>query len=108
MSRFENNRTSGSSLLHLKPARRADAPTIAWFQAGEAKLGPGRAQIITELLGNSQKIFVQDAADGVDAKIVGSSLAAACAVEASHGLATAGLERLAENILTAGFGTFFG
>lgn len=108
MGRFENDRASGSSLLHLEPARCADTPAIARFQSGEAKLGHGRAEIIAELFGDTEEVFVHDAADGVDPKVIRSCLAAAGAVEAGHGLATAGLKRLAEDIFASGFGTFLG
>ena len=68
---FENDRTASSSLLHLKPARRADAPAIAGLESGEAKLWHGRAEVVSELLGNAQKILVHDAADRMNPKVVG-------------------------------------
>ena len=103
VGRLKHDRATCPGLLDLKPSRSADAPAIAGFEARKAKLWHGRAEVVAEELGDAEELFVDDAADGVDAEVVRTGLAAAGAVEACHGLAAADLERLAKNISSASF-----
>ncbi len=103
---FEDDGASGSSLLDLEPAGCADAPAVAGLETSEAVLRHGCAEIVAESFGGGEEWGVDDAADGVDAEVVGAGLAAAGAVEASHGLAAAGVERLAEDVFAAGLDWF--
>ncbi len=100
---FEDDGAGGSGLLDLQPAGGADAPAVSGFEAGEAVLGHGGGEIVAEGLGGGEERGVDDAADGVDAVVVGAGLAAAGAVEAGHGLAAAGVEGLAEDVFAADF-----
>ena len=103
---FEDDGAGGSGLLDLKPAGGADAPTVAGFEPGKAVLRHGCAEVVTEGLGGGEERGVDDAADGVDAEVVGAGFAAAGAVKAGHGFATAGIERLAEDVFSAGLDWF--
>ena len=105
---FEDDRAGGSSLLNLQPAGGTDAPAVAGFEAGETELGHGGAEIVAEGFGGFKEWSVYDAADSVDAVVVGTGLAATGAVEAGHRLAAADVERLTENVLAAVFDGFDG
>ena len=91
VGRFEDDGAGGSSLLDLEPASSADTPAVAGLEAREAVLGHGRAEVVAKGLGGGKEGGVDEAADGVDAEVVGSGLAAAGAVEAGHGFAAAGV-----------------
>jgi hypothetical protein len=105
---FENDGAGGSRLLDLEPAGGADTPAISGFEAGEAELWHGCAEVIAESLGGFKKRRVDDAADSVDAVVVGAGLATASAVEAGHRLAAADVQGLAEDVFTAVFDGFDG
>ena len=105
---FENDRAGSSGFLDLEPSGSTDAPAIAGFEAGEAELRHGSAEVVAEGLGGRKEWSVDDAADGVYTMIVGAGLAAASAVEAGHGLAAADVEGLAENVFAAIFDGFYG
>ena len=98
MRSFQNHRARSSSALHLQPAGRAYTPTIARLQAGESKLRHGRGKIVAQARGHSKKLLRHNAANSVQAKIVRSGVAATITIKASHGLATAGFQRLPEDI----------
>jgi hypothetical protein len=98
---FKDDGAGGSGLLDLQPAAGTDAPVIAGFKAGKTKLRHRGAEIVAESLGGLEERSIDDAADCVDAVVVGAGLAAAGAVEAGHRLATADIKRLAEDILAA-------
>ena len=108
VSGFEDDGTSGSCLLDLEPASRTDAPAIAGLEAGETELRHGGAEIVAESLRGLEEGCVDETTDGVDAEVIGASLAAAGAVEPGHRLATTDIERLAENVFTAVFDWFYG
>jgi hypothetical protein len=103
---FEDDGARGSGLLDLEPAGGTYAPTVAGLESCEAVLRHGRAEVVAEGLGGGEEGRIDEAANGVDAEVVGAGLAAAGPVEAGHGFAAAGVERLAENIFSAGFDGF--
>ena len=70
--------------------------------------GMGVERSLPRALEACEEGSVDDAADGVDAEVVGAGLAAAGAVEAGHRLTAADVERLAENVLAAVFDGFDG
>jgi hypothetical protein len=105
---FEDDGTGGSGLLNLEPAGGADAPAVAGFEAVEAELRHRGGEVVAESLGGFEERSVYDAADGVDAEVVGAGLAAAGAKEAGHGLAAADVEGLAEDVFSAGLDGFGG
>jgi hypothetical protein len=105
---FEDDGAGGSYLLDLQPAGSTDAPAVAGFEAGKAELRHGSAEVVAQGLGGGEKGGVDNAADGVDAVVVGAGLAAAGAVEAGHGFATADVERLAEDVFAAVLDGFYG
>ena len=101
---FEDDGTCGAGLLDLQPARGADAPTVPRLEAGEAILRHGGGEVVAEGLRRGEKRLVDDAANGMHAKVFGAGLAASGAVESGHGGAATGGEGLAEDVLAAGFG----
>jgi hypothetical protein len=105
---FEDDGAGCSGLLDLQPTGGADAPAVSWFEAGEAVLGHGGGEIVAESFAGGEKGRVDDAADGVDTVVFGTSLAATGPVEAGHGGAAAGVEGLAEDVFTAGVVGFGG
>jgi hypothetical protein len=108
MGSFKDNGACCTRLLHLQPARGADAPPIARFQPCEAMMWHGCTEVITKSLGRGKKRRIDNTTDGVNTVVVGASLAAARAIKAGHGLATADVERLAKNIFTSVFDGFNG
>jgi hypothetical protein len=99
VSGFEDDRAGGTSLLDLEPTGGTDAPAVAGFEAGKAKLRHGCAEIVADRLGGFEEGSIDDAADGVDAEVFGAGLAAAGAVEAGHRLTATDIKRLAEDVL---------
>lgn len=108
VSGFEDDGAGGSSLLDLKPAGGTDAPAVTGFETGKTELRHRSAEIVAERLGGFEKGSVDDAADGMDAEVVGASFTAAGAVETGHRLAAADVQRLAEDVLAAVFNGFDG
>ena len=103
VSGFEDDRAGCTRLLDLEPAGGTDAPAVAGFETGKAKLRHGSAEVVAEGFRGFKEWLVYDAADGVNSVIVGAGFAAAGAVEAGHGIAAACGERLAEYVLAAGW-----
>ena len=101
---FEDDGAAGSRLLDLQPARGADTPTVAGFEASEAVLGHGGGEVIAQRLRRGEEGLVDDTADGMDSEVIRAGLAAACAIEAGHWGTAAGGEGLAEDILAARLG----
>lgn len=100
---FEDDGAGGSGLLDLQPAGGADAPSVAGLEAGKAVLRHRSDEIVAEALGGGEEVGRDDAADGVDTQVLLAGLAASGSVEAGHGVAAAGGEGLAEDILCGGF-----
>ena len=100
---FKDDGAGSSGLLDLEPASGADTPAIAGLETGEAILRHGGDEIVAEALGGGEEVGRDDAADGVDAEVLFAGLAATGSVEAGHGLAAAGGEGLAEDVLCGGF-----
>ena len=106
---FEDDGAGGSGLLDLEPAGGADTPAVAGSEAGESVLRHGCAEIVAKGLGDAEELFIDDAADGVDTEVVGACVATVVAVEAGRRilrLAAADVQRLAEDVATAGFDGF--
>jgi hypothetical protein len=102
---FEDNRAGCSGLLDLEPTGGTDAPSVAGLESGESVLRHRGGEIVAEGFGGGEEWSVDDAADGVDAEVVGAGVATAVAVEAGHGLASTGGQGLAKDV--AG-GVFYG
>ena len=99
MGGFEDDGACGARLLNLKPTGGADTPAVSGFEASEAELRHGGAEVVAKGFRGFEEWFVYDAADGVDSVIIGAGLAAAGTVEAGHGLAAADIQRLAKDVL---------
>jgi len=91
---FKEDRAGSSGSLYLEPSCGADTPAIAGPESGKAELRPGGAEIVALLTGDTEKVFTDNTADGVDTEVVWPCFAAACAVETGHRLAAADLKRL--------------
>ena len=98
MGSFKDDRAASARLLDLQPARGADAPAVAGLEAGEAVLRQGSGEVVAEGFRGVEERPVDDAADGVDAKVFRAGVAAASTVEAGHGIAAAGAQRLAKDV----------
>jgi hypothetical protein len=108
---FEEDGAGCSGLLDCEPAGGADAPAVSGFEAGESVLRHGSGEIVAEGFGGGEEGGVDDAADGVDAVVIGAGVAASVAVEAGRrvsGLAAAGFERAAENVAGGILDGFYG
>ena len=84
----------------FEPAFDAQAPVIAGLQAGEAIVRHGRAEIVAARAAEYEKFVRHLGADGVQADVTGAGIAASVTVPAREGGAAAGVERLAENIVS--------
>lgn len=108
---FEHDSAGSAGLLHLEPARRADAPAVAGLEALEAELGPGCREIVAERFRRFEKGSIDDAADGVDAEVVRAGIATTITVEPGRrirGPAATGGQRLAEDVAARRFDGFGG
>src|SRR5258708_8747470 len=98
MRRLEHDLRRRPAIERLLPAAGAQAPAIARFQAGEAVLRQGRAEVVAVRLGEGEKLRCHDDADGMQADILAAGVAATVAVEAGHRLLRAGLEWAAQGV----------
>jgi hypothetical protein len=103
VSGFEDDGAGSASLLNLKPAGGADTPAVSGFEASEAELRHGGAEVVAEGFRGFEEGRIYDAADRVDSVIVGAGFATAGAVEAGHRLTTTDVEGLAENVFATVF-----
>ncbi len=105
---FEDDRAGSTGLLDLQPSGSTDAPAVAGFETGKAKLRHGRAEVVAKSLGGFKEGRIDDTADGVDTVVVGAGLTAAGAVEAGHRLTAADIQGLAKDVFPAIFDGFYG
>jgi len=96
---FEHDGAGCSGLVNLKPATGADAPAVAFFEPREAVLRHGGGEIVAQARRGCEELLRNDAADSVNAEIVGPGVAASIAKEPGDGVCAAGFERLPEHIL---------
>jgi len=105
---FEEDGAGCSCLLDLKPASGADAPSIAGLKSGKAVLRHRGGEVVAKGFAGGEKVGIDDAADGVDTEVAGAGVAAAVAIEARHGSASASGKRLAEDVSAGKFLWFDG
>lgn len=96
---FKHDWTRRAGLDYLKPATGADTPAVAGLETGKSILRHGRGEIVAKLRGGGKELLCDDAADGVQAKVLRTGVAAAVAKEAGYGVETTRLKRLAEYVL---------
>ena len=82
----------------LLPTRGAQAPTVAWFQAREAKLWHRGGQIVATRFRKRQKLRCHDSADRVASYVLLAGIAAAIAIKPCHGLKRTDLKWLTEYV----------
>ena len=95
---FQHYGTRSAGALHLQPSRRTHAPAIARLEPRETELRHGRREVIAQARGHGEKFLRDNAADGVQTEIVRAGVAAAIAKKAGHWLASAGFQRLPEDV----------
>ena len=81
-----------------QPVHGRNTPAIARLESLKLELGPGCAQVVTDLLLKLQKLLADDRADRVRSKVLGAGPATAVAVEARQRIMAAGLEFRAEDV----------
>jgi hypothetical protein len=82
----------------LLPTRGAQAPTVAWFQAREAKLWHRRGQIVAARFRKREKLRCHDGADRVASHVLLAGIAAAIAIKPCDGFKRTDFKRLAEYV----------
>src|SRR5579871_388270 len=87
-----------SRVKRLLPARRAQAPAIAFLQSGKAECGHRRRKIVAARLREGEKRFCHDDADRVAANIFRTRVAAAVAKKSGERRCRAWVERSPEHI----------
>lgn len=98
MGRFQVDRRRHPAVQRFLPARHTNAPPIARLQSGEAPFRVRRDQIVPHQDGIIEEVARDLRADRVESGVFGPGAAKAVAVEAGHGIATAGMEFCPENI----------
>ena len=98
---FEDDRARSARLLDLQPASSTHTPAVTRLQARETVLQHRGGEVVAKSFRGGKERGVDDAADRVDAEIFRAGLATAGAIEAGHGIAAAGGERLPEDVLAA-------
>ena len=105
MRRFEYDQRRRGVLVRVLPAADADAPAVAWPEAGELVFGPGRGEVVAGGFAEPQELGGHDAADRVRAVIVLIGVAAPVAEEAGHGLDRTHFQWRAQDIHGIGAGS---
>lgn len=108
MRRLKDDRARCTRLWNREPARRADAPAIAWLEAFKSILRHRRNQVIAQRTRRFKEGLVNDAADRVDPDVVRTRIAAAIAIKPRHWLTATDFEGLAENVAPRTFDWFSG
>jgi len=103
MGGFEEDGAGGSGSLDCEPAVGTDAPAVAGFESWETVLRHGGDEVVAQCTRGFEKGLIDDAADGVNAVVVGTGVAAAVAVEAGDGLVGADFEGLTEDVAGGSF-----
>ena len=96
--RAHDNTRRVASLECLLPARGTEAPTVAGFQAREAKLWHRSGQIVAARFRKREKPRCHHSADGVAANVLMPGIAAAIAIKPTHGFERTYFQRLAEHV----------
>ena len=110
-SGFQQNWRGHAIFVSLLPARSTDTPVISRLKTRKTKLRHRGAQIIALSLAVAEKAFGHHATDAVTSKIAHIGSTMSISEPTSHGLTTAHVQRLTQNIqitgLDFGFGKWF-
>ncbi len=98
MSGLEHHWRRNAGLGSLTPSTRTDTPSIARLEAGEAKLGARRHEVIAMINGEIQKHVGHHRAHSVTTKILSAGMTAAVAEKAREGVKATGLELATEDV----------
>ncbi len=71
---------------------------VAWFEAGEGKLGMSSHEVVSLVLAEDQEFLGHHGANTVETAVSGSGSAAAIAKEPGYGVDGAGCEFLSEDV----------
>jgi len=99
MSSFETRGTDDASVVRFFPAFDADAPVIAWLQAGEAVFGAWGDQVIADRRLMPQELIAELDANRMLAQIIRTCIAFAVAIKAGEWIGAASLQSCAQNVL---------
>ena len=80
------------------PTRGTQAPTITWFEPGEAELWHGSRKIIAARFGKREKLRCHHSADCVAPYVLTPRIAATIAIEPCHGFERTHFKRLTEYV----------
>ena len=80
------------------PTRGAQAPTITWFEPGEAELRQGSGKVIAARFGKREKLRCHHSADSVAPYVLAPRIAATIAIEPCHGFERTHFKRLTEYV----------
>lgn len=98
VSGVEHNSRRGIRVERFFPTACAQAPSIAWFQAREAVLRQGRAEVVSLRFGEHQELGRKDHANRVQSHILRSGITASIAIKAGNRGMRAGLKRPAKHV----------
>jgi hypothetical protein len=98
MRRSKNDPGRAAGIQRFLPAGDTEAPMISRFQTRKAEVRGGRRKIVARGLGKLEKLGAHPDADGVQAVIARSGVAAAISKESSERIKAARLQRLAEDV----------
>ncbi len=93
-------RAAAAKCFH--PARNANAPAIAWFQARKAPFGMRGDEVVAVEHREIEELLRHRDADGMQAPVFRSCPAVAVAVEPGEGIAAAAFQFRAEDVCDHG------
>lgn len=85
--------------VRLQPPTRAHTPSIPWLEPRESELRVRRGEVITDRLLMLEELGRYDGADGVRAKVIGTSVAVSVAVKAGQGFHAAHFQGFTEDVV---------
>ena len=98
MCRIEDGWRSDSSFVGLFPSRRAQAPTVAGYEARKPVLGVWRAEVVSAVFGERQKRFGHLCTHDVNTAVLGPGVARAVPGPPRHRVGGTARERSATHV----------
>ena len=85
MGGLQNDGRRITRFQRLLPSESANAPLVSWFESSKFQLGPGSRQIVPRAFRKSQKLKIDDDANGMNPMIFWTRIAAASPVKPCQG-----------------------
>jgi len=98
MSRFEIDGRGAAVIERCLPAGNADAPLVAWIEAGKTKFGNRRDQIVAVEHGEIEKLARYFYTDRVQSDIFRPSATKSIPIESGDRIAAAAFQFSAKNV----------